>query len=121
MKKTILIIALSFLMIPSFAPAAGNVTFLTFCNNLEFDPETMPKEVKALTISCVAFITGVTETHDKLVAEKKIEPLYCLSKRLTNGDVAAMYKDYVKTHPPEPGDSEAETLLKAMKETYPCK
>lgn len=121
MKKTGLLFALLLLMMPNFAAAAGEVSFLGFCNNLRYSPNSMPKEVKALTISCVAFITGVTETHDKLVAEKKIKPLYCKPKQFTNGDIASMYKDYVKTHPPKPGDSEAETLLAAMKETYACK
>ena len=119
MKKITLVLALLLCFSLNYA-AAGGVSFLGFCNNLEFDEDSLPTEIKAITISCVAFISGVTQTHSALVLEKKIKPLYCKPARITDGDIGRMYAKYVKKHPPRANISESEILLDALKETYPC-
>lgn len=119
MKKISLILAVLVYLSPTYAEAA-KVSFLSFCSTLEVDEESLPTEVKALTISCIAFISGVTQTHSALVLKKKTEPLYCKPGRLTDGDIGRMYVKYAKKHPPRPNISESEILLEALKETYPC-
>lgn len=119
MKKIPLILVV-LLCLSSSHTVAGGVSFLGFCSNLELDESTLPTEIKAITISCVAFISGVTQTHSALVLEKKIEPLYCKPARISDGDVGRMYVKYAKKHPPRPNISESEILLEALKETYPC-
>ena len=119
MKKISLILAVLVYLSPTYAGAA-KVSFLSFCSNLELDEESLPTEVKALTISCVAFIRGVTETHTALVLKKKIEPIYCKPARISDGDIGRMYVKYAKKHPPRSNISESEILLEALKETYPC-
>ncbi len=119
MKKISLILAVLVYLSPTYAEA-GKVSFLKFCSNLELDEASLPTEIKALTISCVAFIRGVTETHSALVLKKKIEPLYCKPARITGGDIGRMYVKYAKKHPPRSNISESEILLEALKETYPC-
>ena len=100
---------------------SGEVRYLSFCRHLDADPETIPTSVKAVTISCVAFITGVVETHKTIFLETGIAPLYCKPSRTTYGDVARMYNEYAIKNPPEAGISETEALLKALKKNYPCK
>ncbi|MDT8317300.1 MAG: Rap1a/Tai family immunity protein [bacterium] len=119
MKKISLVLAFLICMSSTYA-VAGGVSFLGFCSNLEIDEDTLPTEIKAITISCVAFISGVTQTHSALVLEKKIKPLYCKPAIVTNGDIGRMYAKYVKKHPPRANLSESEILLEALQETYPC-
>ena len=119
MKRISLILAVLVCLSPGYA-GAGSVSFLNFCSNLELDESTLPTEIKAITISCVAFISGVRQAHSLLVQEKKIKPLYCKPARITDGDIGRMYVKYAKKHPLRPDISEAETLLDALKETYPC-
>ena len=119
MKQTRLILALFLWLLP--CPLnASEVSFLKFCEYLEMDSEDLSKDAKAVTISCVAFIKGVIETHAAMVLEKKIEPQFCKPPRISYGKVGLMYVDYAGNHSRKSFQSEAEFLLQALKAAYPC-
>ncbi|MDH3973524.1 MAG: Rap1a/Tai family immunity protein [Deltaproteobacteria bacterium] len=120
MKKICLLITLMLFLYPGYSRAM-EVNFLKFCEFLEVDSEELSKDAKAVTISCVAFIKGVVEAHKALVMENKIKPQFCKPSRVTYGKIGLMYLEYERKHSPKPHQNEAEFLLQALKDAYPCK
>lgn len=120
MKKICLLFFVLLTLFPSVS-GASEVSFLKFCEFLEADSKDLTKDEKAITISCVAFITGVVEMHSALVLDKKMEPQFCKPPRVTYGKIGLMYLEYARKNPQKPYQSEAEYLLQALKEAYPCK
>ena len=120
MKYPYFLIVLLLLSFPGFA-LAEEISFLKYCNFLEVDADELTKDEKAITISCVAYVKGVLDTHSTLSMGKNIKPLYCKPARVTYGDVGRMYADYARDNPPKPNINEAEALMEALKKAYPCR
>jgi len=120
MKKIVLSLILLFSLYPNTSEAT-EVRFLKFCDFLEADSEELTKDEKAITISCVAFIKGVVETHSTLVLKKKIKPQFCKPPKVTHGQIGLKYLEYARKVPPKSYQNEAEYLLQALIESYPCK
>ena len=120
MKKLVLFITMVGLF--SSTPAgAADTMFLKYCGFLGVEADQLTKDEKAVTISCVAFIKGVLDTHSALALRKEIKPLYCKPARASYGDVGKMYVEYAEKHPPKSHHNEAEILLEALKAAYPCR
>ena len=120
MKKVLLTLILLFVFSPNITEAT-EVSFLNFCKYLEADSEELTKDEKAITISCVAFIKGVVETHSALVLQKEIKPQFCKPPKATHGQIGLKYLEYSRKTPPKSYQNEAEYLLQALKTIYPCK
>lgn len=120
MKKTCLLLALCVWLYPATSETT-EVSFLKFCEYMEVDSEALSKDAKAVTISCVAFIKGVVESHTALVQDKKIKPQFCKPSSLSYGKIGMMYIKYAKNHSQKTDQSDADFLLQALRKSYPCK
>ena len=119
--KKVLFFVVTFICLNTAQSSGTEISFLNFCNYLEVDEASLTKDEKAITISCIAFISGITQTHASLVAKKKIKPLYCKPAVVSNGDIGRLYARHMRSHKAEEGVADSDRLIKLLKETYPCK
>tara|TARA_R110000796_G_scaffold155869_1_gene272437 strand:+ start:341 stop:706 length:366 start_codon:yes stop_codon:yes gene_type:complete len=68
---------------------------------------------------CVGFITGVGNAHNVMIANKMIEPLYCITEPLTNAEIVGVAADFFKRNPSKMHLDAAELTLAALIEAYP--
>ena len=116
--RLIVILAVSLFLLPANLAAAGRTDQLLWkCNG------TLPSEVDRIMgkMQCAGYLDGVLDTHRVLTFRSPRSRVFCIPKRGISIDQAIrVFVGWANNHPEELHNTARVSVLRALKEAFPC-